>query len=488
MSTVMPRKRTAWPALLHRMVRTVRTRRLFEPGDHLLVALSGGPDSVALMSLLHRLASAWRLSLTAAHFNYGLRGAESDGDQRFVEDLCRRLHVPLIVRRVDARRAPKESRQAAARRLRYEALADIAGTCGAQRIALGHTADDQAETVLLWMLRGAGMAGLAGMPAARDGSIIRPLYDCTRQEILTYLDRTGQGYRTDSSNDTLVYMRNRIRHEVLPLLKRLAPSAVRALCRSADLCRDDDASMEAHVAAIMSQHLRLEPNGTWAMDRDAIRPLPGALQRRVVRDLLRRCDRLHRAPSLRQVDMVLQALASNRNGDLVLSETRRLLLSPDLVQWSPSGSQQMARLGQATQAPLALDIPSTVRWPATGQTIRVEACSRNEVRDLGDGRARIVIDAERLSGPLLIRSWRPGDRFHPAGMGGRSKKLQDFFTDCKVPPAVRTTIPVVTAPEGVVWIAGYRQDGRWAVTETTKRCAVLTIEMGARGVRAEGAS
>lgn len=476
----MPAQTTAWPLLLHRMVRTVRARHLFQPGDHLLVAVSGGPDSVTLLSLLHRLAPSWRLSLAAAHFNYGFRGEESDGDQSFVEELCRRLCVPLTVRRLDVSGygTRKESRQAAARRARYEALADIAGARGAHRIALGHTADDQTETVLLWLLRGAGMSGLAGMPAAREGTIVRPLYDCTREEILAYLDRTGERYRTDSSNDTLVYRRNRIRHEVLPVLKRMAPSAVPAFCRLADLCRDEDAYMEAQVAAVLRLRLRLGPDGAWAIERDVIRQLPIALQRRVVRALLRRCDLRYRAPSLRYVDMVLQAVASRREGILSLSNQLHLRLSPDSVEWERRPQAQIFGTGQGGPAVLLLDGPSSVYWPATGQRIRVEVVSRPGVRDLGDGRSRIVVDAERLSSPWVVRSWRAGDRFHPAGMGGRSKKLQDFFTDCKVPAAIRPTIPVVAAPEGIVWIAGYRQDGRWAVTETTKRCAVLVIEAG----------
>ena len=161
--------RQAWPAVLHRVVKTIRSNGLVERGQHLLVAVSGGPDSVALLSLLHRLRSSWALTLTAVHFNYKLRGAESDEDQEFVAVLCRELEIPLHAKRLDVRkRAPRTSLQAAARDLRYRAMMDIAEACGADRIAVGHTADDQAETVLLWMLRGAGLTGLSGMPVSRN--------------------------------------------------------------------------------------------------------------------------------------------------------------------------------------------------------------------------------------------------------------------------------------------------------------------------------
>ena len=209
-----------WPAFLHRVAGTVRRRALIERGQHVLVAVSGGPDSVALLALLHRLAASWRLTLTVAHFNYGLRGTESDGDEVFVVSLCRKLGVPLHVRKLSVgRRGRGNSFQAEARRLRYEALETIARECGADRITVGHTADDQAETVLLWMLRGAGLAGLSGMPPSREGGIVRPLYDVSRAEVLAYLRVEGVQYREDSSNAKPRYLRNRIRHEVLPVLR-----------------------------------------------------------------------------------------------------------------------------------------------------------------------------------------------------------------------------------------------------------------------------
>ena len=173
--------RTAWPPLLHHVVRTVRSRQLFQPGQHVVVAVSGGPDSVALLSLLHQLRSRWTLTLTAIHCNYGLRGDESEEDQRFVETLCHELAIPLHVRRAQIQsRRRTVSLQAEARDIRYRLMQEIRTLCKADRIAVGHTADDQAETVLLWMLRGAGLAGLSGMPAVRDDAVVRPLYETRR--------------------------------------------------------------------------------------------------------------------------------------------------------------------------------------------------------------------------------------------------------------------------------------------------------------------
>ncbi len=467
--------RRAWPALLHRVVRTIRSKGLVERGQHLLVAVSGGPDSVALLSLLHRLRTPWSLTLTAVHFNYGLRGAESEGDQEFVAAFCRELGIPLVTRRLEVRgRAHRTSLQEAARDLRYRAMKELAKEYGADRIALGHTADDQAETVLLWMLRGAGLTGLSGMPAVRDGDIVRPLYETKRQDILAYLKQAELAFRRDSSNSKPLYMRNRVRQEVMPVLNRLVPSAVDALCRLADLCREDDQYLDEHLVALCSARVRPEIDGGWSIDRAWVRALPRALQRRLVRNLLRRCEEQLKPPSLRSVERVLQSVTGKGPFQGMATQSTRLVVENDLVRFIPSGPRDPAHERSEQLVPQILAVPSRIMWAGTGQTIRVQRLSRSHVRSADQGRNRIVVDADRISGPLVVRSWQPGDRFHPLGMKGRSKKLQDFFTDLKVPVALRRLVPVVAAPEGIVWVVGHRQDERWTLTAATQRCLVLT--------------
>ena len=169
---------------------------------------------------------------------------------------------------LDVRSRPKgTSLQAYARTLRYRAMTDLAGELGADRIALGHSADDQAETILLWILRGSGLTGLTGMPAQRDGQFIRPLYDVRRDEILTFLQDTGQSYRLDSSNAKPLYTRNRIRHELLPVMQRIAPSAVDALCRLGELCREDERYLEGRAAELGAAHLRQDGHGVSSIAR-----------------------------------------------------------------------------------------------------------------------------------------------------------------------------------------------------------------------------
>ncbi|MEC4889973.1 MAG: tRNA lysidine(34) synthetase TilS [Nitrospira sp.] len=478
MATIEQRAaRTPWPPLLHKVVKTVRSRHLFEPGQHLLVAVSGGPDSVALLALLHRLAPRWRLRLTAVHFNYGLRGKESDEDQAFVVSLCERLAIPLHCQTVDVRTKVRgHSLQAEARTRRYQAMTALATECGADRIVLGHTADDQAETVLLWLLRGAGLAGLAGMPAVREGLIVRPLYDVRRQNIVDYLVRMGQSYRQDSSNAKPIYTRNRIRHELIPAMNRIAPSAVDALCRMADLCREDEGYLETQVAGLASSMLQEDGQGGYWVERGLVQALPPAIQRRLLREALRRCHPFHRAPSSVAVEAVRGMLAKTPSAAVRSLPSVVMTVSGRYLRLAPRAHDPKQAEGADVGSELSLAVPSHIQWAGTGQQIRVQLVPVERLRQLQPlPDWSMVLDADRVSDPLMLRSWQQGDRFCPSGMKGRSKKVQDFFTDLKVPKAIRGRIPLLVSREGIAGVLGYRQDERFGVGASTRHCLVVHV-------------
>ncbi|MCP9448539.1 MAG: tRNA lysidine(34) synthetase TilS [Nitrospira sp.] len=472
---------TGWPPLLQRVVRTIRTRHLFDPGRHLLVAVSGGPDSMALLSLLNRLRPSWRLTLTVVHYNYGLRGTESDGDQACVEDLCRRWDLPLFVERLDVGSRPRgTSLQATARELRYEAMMKRALVCGADRIALGHTADDQAETVLLWMLRGAGLTGASGMPPCRNHLFVRPLYDTRREDVLAYLREEGVPFRCDSSNEKPVYLRNRIRHEIMPVLEKVVPSAVGALCRLADLCAEDDRYLEKHIVALCEGKITRLPDGRKAVDRSFFKSLPRAVQRRVVRNLCKEWNARGRPPGMKAVESLLRIANAPTVRSSMCMASVGVMIERDRLCFAPSNfsadCSKPAGVYSAGTVPVALTIPGAVVWPETGHRIEAFKIKKKDLRLIGGrDRTRIMVDANRISEGLVVRSWKPGDRFCPFGMGGRSKKLQDFFMDLKVPVRERRCVPIVEAPEGIVWVVGYRQDDRWSVDEKTEWCVVLSV-------------
>ena len=477
MTTGTTKKR---PPLVDQVVRTIQERRLFAPGQHLLVAVSGGPDSIALLSLLAALAPSWRLTLTVVHFNYGLRGGESDGDEAFVSSFCRGRNLPLIIRRpVLAKQRRASSLQLLARWARYEAMKSLAHEIRADRIVTGHTANDQAETMLMWMLRGAGLTGLAGMPFIREQIIVRPLLRTTREEILAYLKQEGLSYRQDSTNLTTLYRRNRVRRDLLPVMEDITPGIVRLLERQADVLRADDAYLEQVVEDVYRSLVTVDARGDQRFDRQAVTALPDALKRRLVRHMLKLTDRESRPPALRVVDSVLRFVSGRSRGTRVSLRGAEVVREREHVIvrrcGERAGSDRPSRGAVPEVVPLS--VPSIVYWPGTGQEIHVQEMTMQEAAPWLKHRTRecVVFDMARVSTPLVLRTWQAGDRIHPRGMGGKSKKLQDYFTDLKVSREDRMRIPLLAAPEGILWVVGRREDERFVARKGTSRCLVATV-------------
>jgi tRNA(Ile)-lysidine synthase len=359
---------------------------------------------------------------------------------------------------------------------------ELAEEIHADRIVTGHTANDQAETMLLWLLRGAGLTGLSGMPFMRNQRIVRPLLKITRQEVVDYLKREHVEYREDSSNSTPLYRRNRIRRELLPVMERITPAIVRLLERQSDILRAEEDYLEEIVDHLYGSMVKVDPNGEQRVERPALARLPQALQRRLVRRMLRTGETHGRAASLRAVEDVL---------GLVAGKSRGMPSVPGLAWLADRKWIVMRRTAKRTYSnaprpscPVVIvpaSMPSTVYWPGTEQQIHVQVMPKHAAESLLTQPTPdlIVCDADRLSAPLIIRAWQAGDRIHPRGMGGKRKKLQDFFTDVKVSREERKQIPLLVAPEGIVWVVGYRQDERFAVSKHTRRCIVLTVQSNA---------
>ncbi len=464
-------------SLARRLIQTVARARLFERGQHLLVALSGGPDSTALVLLLHELSSAWRLTLTAVHFNYGLRGRESDDDEAFVVRLCGDLGIPLITRRIDLTdQRKRQSIQAAARDSRYRAMKAVAQGLSVNRVVLGHTADDQAETLLMWMLRGAGVTGMAGIPSQREGLFVRPLLSTTREEILAYLEAKRQPFRRDSSNDKPIYFRNRIRSELLPVVKRLAPAAVRVLQRQADVVAEEDRCLEQMAADLRATLIKAAGPGCHRLGREEFLALPCALQRRLIRLVLRGLHPRLQAPRFAIVEATVRFVRTADSGAELQLGIARLSRERDVIRIASLDRDRGGEKGEAAPALVEIPIvvPSRTHWAGTGQQIHVQLLARRDAgRVLGDrDQHTAVFDADRVSEPLLLRNWRPGDRFYPSGMKGKSKKLQDFFTDVKLPRRERDFVPLLVTGRDIMWVIGIRQDERFTPRASTVRCLV----------------
>jgi tRNA(Ile)-lysidine synthase len=475
-------------SLTERVCRTIDRYRLLPPGARVLVAASGGADSTALVCLLRELAAGLGIELVGlAHFNHMLRGAAADDDERFCREMAGRFALAFDAGRGDVGAAARRwgaSIEDAGRRLRYQFLEEARARAGATHVAVGHTRDDQAETVLLNLLRGAGTLGLGGMPVRR-GTLVRPLIDCRHQELVDYLAAAGVPFREDESNLDRRHLRNRIRHEVLPALESVQPSAGTALARAAATARADAEYLDELAAAALTRVLGDQTEKTLTLDVEALVGLPMALARRVAGLALRQASG-GRFVGFDQAERLLALALGQRRGPMAFPGVQASLAEPGgLVLVSIVGRgvppEQNLRLPR-TFFRSSLSIPGEV---VIGDRVTLSS----ELRPGGLGTVglgapesdllRAVIDAELVS-DLAVRFRRPGDRFRPLGLLG-SKKVQDFFVDRKVPRRERDLIPlVVDGHDRIVWIAGYAISEDFRVSERTRTVVILTVR-GERG-------
>jgi tRNA(Ile)-lysidine synthase len=460
--------------MLKQIIRTIETHAMLAQGDHVVVAVSGGPDSVALLHVLVRLTDAYRLRLTVAHLNHGLRGAEADGDEVFVRDLASGLGIPWVSRKADISRLRSgkgRSLEEIGREERYRFLQETAAACGAARIALGHHRDDQAETILLNLIRGSGTEGLCGMPPVRDGGrIIRPLLEVGREEIVAFLSRQGAGYRTDSSNRDSLFLRNRVRNGLMPLLQReFNPRLGEGLSRTAGILRRE----EGYLQGVLRD--TLESWGIHPGCREAVVPLERferlheALQARAVKWLLEEVSALGQGFTCRHVEAVL-GLSRHRQGyaSLDLPARVRVLREGGALRFRQEGEN----LRRAQPAPAgfqyAVAIPGTVHLREIGRTVRLEWADKPDPARMGESPGTVFMDYDAMRPPLTLRSMRPGDRVAPLGLGG-TKKLQDYFVDRRIPRSLRGQVPLLADARSILWIVGGQISEGVRVTGGTQR-------------------
>jgi len=441
--------------------RALDEKALVRPGETVLLALSGGPDSTALAHLFAEVRAGRRLRLRALHLNYGLRGAESDEDERFVRALSATLDISLGVRIIRPFEAGHgESLQMAARRVRYAMLDEEAAREKADRIATGHTRDDRIETLLINLLRGAGPRGLGAIPHRR-GKLIRPLLDISREEISAYLAGMGVVPRIDRSNLETDYDRNKIRLELLPFAENLLGRPVRdALARSADIFSEIEGFLEEEADRWIARHAR-EEEDSLSVPAAALAALPLALARQTVRALARRAGGFPEGIRFERTESVLALLGDGRSGRTMLSEECEVRREGEALRFGPPVSD-------AAPFRVPLPIPGAARLP-DGSRVLCRMLAREEARENlpREGR-RARLDFGRVRPPLLLRARVPGDRFRPLGAPG-GKKLQDLLVDRKIPRSERSRIPVLCDSEGILWVIGIAIADRAKVAESTRR-------------------
>ncbi|MCX6011496.1 MAG: tRNA lysidine(34) synthetase TilS [Chloroflexi bacterium] len=466
------------PSLEQRVLGFIHEHQLISGSEKLVVAVSGGADSVCLLHILVRLQKALKVKLHIAHLNHQLRGAESEADASYVADLARQLAIPATMEKRDVKGYQARERlslEEAAREVRYSFLAQVAGAIGAERVAVGHTRDDQIETILMHLIRGSGTRGLRGLQPAtlwQSGvdslTIIRPLLEISHQETENYCHQHRLTPRLDASNLSLSPLRNRIRQQLLPLLESYNPGVAEALLRTGRIAGDDIDFLDEQVTRLWDEVARQEKKSI-ILDKKGFDQLPPTLKRYLLRALVERLLGSAKDIEMRHVEemMSLATKAAGKRlslpGGLTFSvEYNRYLLTSDLTALSPL---------PLLKGEFPLNIPGETRLP--GWRVEATIIKQEEMSEKDDFTA--YLDLAKSGDRLMVRPRRRGDRFQPLGLA-QPKKLGEFMIDAKIPNTWRGQIPIVCSEEQILWVVGWRLDERARVSRDTKQVLCLKFE------------
>jgi tRNA(Ile)-lysidine synthase len=449
---------------------TISEFNMLRNGDKIVIAVSGGPDSMALLHIFRNLQTEYKLELVVAHINHMFRGAEADDDAAFVAAVCKDWHIPCFITRINVPAIMAErglSAQAAAREVRYHFFKHVAAITGSNKIAVGHNADDQAETIIMRFLRGTGPEGLTGIPAVRSG-IIRPLMGVFRTEVEQYCRTWGIEAREDASNKKMIYMRNRIRNDLIPHLENKYNKQLR---RNLLILGEILQSEEVYWANIIEQEFG--KTVIWKENAPYIQieqfgQLAKAVQRRVLRNLFQQMGVAN--TGFIHVEEVRSLLTRGTVGDCIeLPGKWRTVRHYTYVILE---KEQPMLPVQGLYTPVFLEIPGKVRLPGLNMAVETTLLSATAANPTV--KITGLFDWERLCKPLYIRTRQPGDQFFHTGIGHR-KKLKEYFIDRKIPRAQRDKVLLVIHGDDILWIVGYYTDERYLADDKTR--TALHIEL-----------
>jgi tRNA(Ile)-lysidine synthase len=463
--------------MIRKVEQTIRKYSMLEKGDRVVVALSGGADSCALLGALAALAPPWRLELIAAHFNHGLRGEESDGDEAFCRSLAGKTGLVFATQKLAETAIPAGlSPEDYLRRERFRFLDRTAEDYRANKIALGHHRDDQAETFLINMIRGSGLDGLKGFLPVRENRYIRPLIGVSREEILGFLRERGAGFREDASNSEGIYLRNRVRLDLIPFLReKFNPQMEQTLARTAEIIRRDDSFIDECVRKVLClPHIRKEENEI-SFSASSVLSLHDALVYRVLKSLLEGLAAGEGGFSFSHLQALAGLLKESRTGKRLSlphgiaarREYDRVILTAEPEESSPR-----------YEYPLMIPGEVEVRERRMIFSIRREKEVPVNLKD----RSAFFFDGDKIREPLVVRNRREGDRFEPLGTKG-SQKIKKLFMDRKIPRRERGRIALLADRESVIWIENMHFSERVKVTPETKNLLVLEVRPKTAGRR-----
>ncbi len=447
---------------------TIKKYAMISQGEHLLIALSGGTDSVCLLKALSMLKDELEISLSAIYIDHQLRPDETPFEIDFCKKICDSLSIPLTIKSIDVLSyaiSEKISKQEAARELRYRAFYEAAFELKADKIAIGHNADDQAETILIRLIRGAGPLGLAGIPPVRQ-KIIRPLIEIERSEIEAFIDAHDIGYVIDSSNLIDRYLRNKIRHIIMPEIKNINPSVVKTISRTADIYRSEERYFDILVTKSIMKMISRKNDQSIELFISPLEMLDPVILRRVLRRAVDETKGL-KGITFIHIEDIIKLVKNGRAGDRIyLPGNIRVIKKYSVLTIT---SEEPKKLNT-----YILDNSGSIYLKEVSLTLFAELIDYDNIENIDSDKKTAFINADKIQFPLSIRSRVNGDYFYPLGFG-KKKKLQDYFVDEKIPRDERDAIPLLINNDEIAWVVGHRIDERYKVDKSVKKVLKCSV-------------
>jgi len=471
--------------LLRTVEQTIITYGMLKSKDSVVVGVSGGPDSVALVHVLLTLAPRFSLRIGVAHLNHCLRQNDSDKEAEFVASLASKFNLPFYLKKEDVRKYQQENKlslEEAARRVRYTFYDMVAQKNRFNKIALGHHCDDNTELVLMNLIRGSGPLGISGIPPVRDGKIIRPLIKVTKSEIVDFLYEKGLKYVSDKSNREMNCLRNRIRHHLIPVLKTTYnPKIVEILNRLASISSSEAEWIEDVIDSIFQKALIDVQDNSVAISVPILVGMHIATQRRVIRKAVAKVKGNLRSITFAHIESVLSHLKSPRvNKSFDLPDRIRIRLVGEVLLFSKEKRalrdlHLRSNIEQAITFEYDIKKPGTIFLKEIGARMAFSEIGIENTPDFSQTGLRTgFFDMDAIRYPLVLRNFRPGDRFTPLGMSG-TQKVKKYFINNKIPKTERSRCPILLCQGRIIWVVGHRIDESAKVKPSTRN--VLKAEL-----------
>ena len=463
--------------MIEKVKNAIKKHRMLNTGECVVVAVSGGPDSVALLKFLALISAEYGLTLIVAHLNHGLR-KEADDEEQFVRRISEDMGIAFECRRVDIsylRKGTGKSIEEVSREVRYQFLNDVVRKHHAQKIALGHNLNDQIETVLINFLRGSGPEGLKGMLPGRDTLYIRPLLAVSRKEILSFIESHKMQYVTDVSNMENLFLRNRIRNFLIPQLKKYNPNLEESLNNMAEIMRMEDDYMKTAARTILSEWNIRPVSDEIRIGVSELKKYHEAIQSQVIKDLLRRLAPNGQGIGYAHIKAVIDLCTSNYpSGQLNLPHNILVRREYDsLITSRGKKSERKIINDKHDKIHYEVTLPGTVHIMELEKTMQFDFVKHpDRIHEVDQN--TVFMDFDMIVLPLIIRTAKPGDRIQPLGMKGK-KKINSYFIDEKIPLRVRKETLLLLDQESVIWIAGMRLSERVKISDKTRK--ILKVEI-----------